>query len=642
MGKYLTAPEPTTRMPRGIPYIVGNEAAERFSFYGMKTVLFVFMTQYLLSASGGRDVMTPDEAKEAVHWFVAFAYFFPIVGAIVSDVLLGKYRTILGLSMVYCLGHLVLAMDHTRFYLFLGLALIAVGTGAIKPCVSAHVGDQFGTKNKHLLNKVFGWFYFSINLGAAASTWLTPKLLADHHYGPAWAFGLPGVLMALATLVFWIGRHKFVHIPPAGFESVKQAFSGEGLRAVCSLVPVYLFVAVFWSLFDQTGSAWIQQAKRMDRQWLGVDWLPSQIQAANPILILLFIPLFSYVLYPLVNRVFPLTPLRKVSIGFFITVLAFAVPAWIESQITGAEVVRSTSEGDVENFPAERLLDGKADGSGWASDQIGADGFPQEIVIRLRERKAWPIKAVRINPHVDLSGFLRQAAVGGAEPAAGDASKCWAKDVEIFVGAGPLGDPDPAAAGPIAATHYRWQRKVGEMSLARRDAFQQLDFPPVLAEYILLRIHRAWGGPDAPYVGLGEVEVIAAGELGAGAEPHAAAVWPNVAATGYQPGIVWQLLAYVLMTAAEVMVSITCLEFSYTQAPNKMKSFVMALYMLTVFGGNAFTALVNKFIQNEDQSSKLEGAGYYWFFTAVMFAAALGFILVARTYRGKTYIQGQE
>ncbi len=201
---YRSAPVATTEMPRGIPYIVTNEAAERFSFYGMKGILVVFMTKYLMDSGGAEDFMSPDEAKGYYHLFTSAVYFFPVLGALLSDIFFGKYRTILSLSIVYCLGHLALALDETRMGLALGLTLIAIGSGGIKPCVSAHVGDQFGKSNSHLLEKVFGWFYFAINLGAFASTLLTPWLLAN--YGPHVAFGVPGILMALATLFFWVGR----------------------------------------------------------------------------------------------------------------------------------------------------------------------------------------------------------------------------------------------------------------------------------------------------------------------------------------------------------------------------------------------------------------------------------------------------
>lgn len=440
---YQVVPYQVKGMPPGIPYIIGNEAAERFSFYGMKAILTVFMTQYLLGADGQRQVMGDEDAKFWVHIFVMAAYVTPLLGALLADWIFGKYRTILWLSILYCFGHLALALDETRLGLAIGLSLIALGTGAIKPCVSAHVGDQFGSRNKHLLEKVFGWFYVAINLGAFASTLLTPLLL--EWYGPSIAFGVPGVLMAIATFVFWLGRNRFVHIPPRGSGIFRDAFTGEGLRAILRLAPVYLLVAVFWSLFDQTASAWVLQAEEMDTSVWGVDVLPSQVQAANPLLILLLVPFFSYVAYPVINRVFRLTPLRKVSIGMFVTVLAFSISALIETAIQNGE----------------------------------------------------------------------------------------------------------------------------------------------------------------------------------------------------RPNIGWQVLAYVVLTAAEVMISITCLEFSYTQAPNSIKSIVMSIYMLSVSLGNFITAGVNLFIQNPDGTSKLPGASYYWFFTGLMAFAALAFIVVAWYYRGRTYIQDE-
>jgi POT family proton-dependent oligopeptide transporter len=318
-------------MPAGVPYIVGNEAAERFSYYGMRAILVVFMTQHLADAAGRPAPMSDAEAKTWFHLFASAAYFFPVLGALVSDVLLGKYRTIVLLSLVYCAGHLVLALDDTRVGLAAGMGLIAIGSGGIKPCVSAHVGDQFGRANQHLLEKVFGWFYFAINLGAFASTLLTPLLLERH--GPHVAFGLPGALMLVATWVFWLGRRKFVHVPPAGREFLRETFGAEGLRACGRLAVIYLFVAVFWALYDQTASAWVLQAEHMNRNLFGFEWLSSQVQAVNPILIMLYIPIFSYAVYPLLARVVEPTPLRRIWIGFIFTVIAFLVPAWVERQI---------------------------------------------------------------------------------------------------------------------------------------------------------------------------------------------------------------------------------------------------------------------------------------------------------------------
>jgi len=336
---YRTSPADLEGMPPGVPHIIGNEAAERFSFYGMKAVLAVFMVQYLHLLDGRGTAMSETQSTAYYHWFNVAVYLTPVLGALLADVFLGKYRTIILLSLVYCMGHAALAgmgmFGHSPWWLLGGLALIALGSGGIKPCVSAHVGDQFGARNGHLLEKVFNWFYFSINIGAFLSTMLTPWLL--EWYGPHWAFGVPGVLMALATLVFWLGRKRFIHVPAGGRRFLTELSSRDGIAAMAKLLPLYLFVAIFWALFDQTGSTWIFQSLDMDRRFLGIEWLPSQIQSLNPILILLFIPLFAYVLYPVLGRFWKLTPLRKIGLGLFLAAASFALVAQIQQWIDAGE-----------------------------------------------------------------------------------------------------------------------------------------------------------------------------------------------------------------------------------------------------------------------------------------------------------------
>ena len=327
---YRTRPFDTQRMPPGIPFIIGNEAAERFSFYGMKAILTVFLTHHLLARDGQLDVMSEQGAKGVFHLFTAAIYFFPIVGALVSDVLWGKYRTILLLSLGYCAGHAALALGDTGFgrhlldprqWLFVGLALIAVGAGGIKPCVSAHVGDQFGQKNERLLPRAFSWFYVSINVGATFSFLITPILLA--HYGPSLAFGVPGLLMATAVAAFFAGRRRFVHIPPGGWRRFRRETIGpDGLRALFNLSLIYVLIAPFWALFDQTGSSWVLQAESMDRRFAGIDWYSSQVGAINPFLVLVLVPAFSYGVYPWVGRWVRVTALRKIGAGLLLTVAA--------------------------------------------------------------------------------------------------------------------------------------------------------------------------------------------------------------------------------------------------------------------------------------------------------------------------------
>jgi POT family proton-dependent oligopeptide transporter len=437
-----------SKFPTGIPYIIGNEFAERFSYYGMKGILTIFMTDYLLGSDGLLEPMGEEESKIYFHLFAVATYAFPLLGALLSDILWGKYRTIIVLSIVYCAGHIALALDETRLGLSLGLTMIAIGSGGIKPCVSAHVGDQFNGSNSHLLEKMFSVFYVSINMGAAISSIWIPKLLDE--YGPSVAFGVPGALMILATLFFWMGRNVYTSVKPSGWAKFKEdVFDKKGLKVLLNLSLIYVFISIFWSLFDQTGSSWVLQAKSdlMNKNvdllvWSG-ELLPSQVQAINPILILIFVPIFTLVIYPIINRFYPLSPLRKITIGMFIATFSFVIMAIIQSSMD----------------------------------------------------------------------------------------------------------------------------------------------------------------------------------------------------RGMEVSILGQFGAYGVLTAAEVMVSITALEFSYKQAPNSMKSLVMGLYFLSISFGNGITAMVNFVIMNENGSSMLAGANYFWFFVGLMAVTSLVFIFVAMNYKEKTYIQ---
>ena len=329
--EYLRAPLPTKKMPSGTPYILTNEATERFAFYGMSSILVIFMTNYLVDRTGARAVMTDESAREWFHWFTAAVYLIPILGAVISDVWLGKFKTIITFALVYCVGFFILAWDHTRFGLAAGLALVAIGSGVIKPCVSANVGDQFGPSNKHLLEKMYSWFYFSINVGAAISMYLCPWLLDK--YGPTVGFGVPAVSMVVATAAYWLGRYRLVNIPASGKLDWHESLDREQAITLGKLCIVFLFVSMFFALFYQSQSAWVLQAEEMKLRWLWINWLPAQMQFANSLLVVILIPTFAYVVYPALNRVWAMTPLRKIGIGMVVTAASFLVPIWIETQI---------------------------------------------------------------------------------------------------------------------------------------------------------------------------------------------------------------------------------------------------------------------------------------------------------------------
>ena len=405
------------KLPRQIPYIIGNEACERFSFYGMRNILVPFLISSLLLAylpEAERD----GAAKDVFHTFVIGVYFFPLLGGWLSDRYFGKYNTVLWLSLVYVAGHGCLALfESSRTGFYTGLFLVALGSGGIKPLVSAFVGDQFDRSNRHMARIVYDAFYWTINFGSFFASLLMPIFLRD--YGPGIAFGIPGVLMAIATVIFWAGRRKYVHVPPAApdphsflrvartallarspgggrpglvvagigamlalaalgwllasdfviavlvalglviafggigasmqLDRARGAHPGEavdGVRAVLRIMIVFALVTPFWSLFDQKASTWIIQGRAMQMPhelWWWPSWLvrePAQMQALNPILVLLLIPFNNIVLFPAVRRMgVQVTALRRMGLGIAFSGLAWIVAGWLQLGIDDGDVV---------------------------------------------------------------------------------------------------------------------------------------------------------------------------------------------------------------------------------------------------------------------------------------------------------------
>ena len=199
-------------LPTQTKYIVGNEACERFSFYGMRSILTLYMTGVLAMSQGA--------AVTVCHLFNACIYVLPLLGAWLADRFLGRYRMILWVSLFYCLGHGVLAtadltesLEARRYILFAGLFIIALGAGGIKPCVSAFVGDQVEEGQSKTMTRIYAAFYWSINLGSFFSFLIIPWV--RQNWGYSWAFGIPGIFMALATFIFWRGRRYYRHRQPS-------------------------------------------------------------------------------------------------------------------------------------------------------------------------------------------------------------------------------------------------------------------------------------------------------------------------------------------------------------------------------------------------------------------------------------------
>ena len=209
-----TTAAPTARLPRQIPYIIGNEACERFSFYGMRNILVQFLVSSVILAYVP-EAERQGVAKDVFHSFVIGVYFFPLLGGWLADRYFGKYNTVLWFSLVYCAGHACLALfEDSRNGFYTGLFLIALGSGGIKPLVVSFCGDQFTAANKHLAKLVFDGFYWTINFGSFFASLLMPLFLRN--FGPAVAFGIPGVLMFLAMgLGLGAGRFDALYLAVA-------------------------------------------------------------------------------------------------------------------------------------------------------------------------------------------------------------------------------------------------------------------------------------------------------------------------------------------------------------------------------------------------------------------------------------------
>jgi POT family proton-dependent oligopeptide transporter len=258
------------------------------------------------------------------------------VGGWLADRWLGRYWTILGISLFYCLGHGTLAASEgSRMGLLAGLTLIAIGAGGIKPSVSAFVGDQFGANQEHLLTKVYGWFYWAINLGAAAAFFIIPWVRRTGGY--SWAFGIPGIAMALATLIFWLGRKRYVRQPPSSQAPRSASEKAQDRRTLWRIGVVFLPVSMFWALFNQVNSNWVLQGNQMT-PFYGLNG--ETMQGSGAVLVMIWTPLLTLALYPLAERLgWRPTALRRMAAGMVLGALSFVVSGLIQARMDNGQTV---------------------------------------------------------------------------------------------------------------------------------------------------------------------------------------------------------------------------------------------------------------------------------------------------------------
>jgi len=615
---YRTKPDPkNTGWPSGVSYIIGNEGCERFSYYGMKAILYMYVVMLYVNLSGMTRDDASSESTATTHLFFGAVYALPIIGAIISDRWLGKYRTIFWLSLVYCLGHAALAAFENPtlqknlfgsvlidpiYGLYLGLGLIAIGSGGIKPCVSAHVGDQFGPSNWHLIQKVFNGFYFIINFGSAFATILIPLIRGDEttstidgklyiHYegNVSLAFAVPGILMGLATFFFWMGRNKFVHVP---------ATHPNRLGLLDVLCGSALFIVIGYPIIfhDLTPNLWTAAISvGAFLVWAALFTLRQRIEADDG----------------------------------FLAVMFYSV----RSQVTGGGDEASTSDDALENHwffgPAARRFGREAAEGPVAVLKIMSVFLMVSVFWALFEQHSstWLEQARQMDRVVrfGIVGWLALGVFMGAIVGVAIVITFRKDKFRTFI--------VTACCAAVGAA-LGWLAWRGGPSYD----LQPSQVPAINPFLVMILIPYTTFGlyPLLKHIGIEPTPLrrMTVGMFMASAAFVAVAILQQVmdSMDGTKVHVGWQLIPYIIITLAEVMISITGLEFAYTQAPKRMKSVIMGFWLLNVSIGNFLVVFLTRF-------KALPPAWFFWIFAGLMAVAAALFGLRAAFYKYQDHTQ---
>ncbi|NUO00066.1 MAG: MFS transporter [Saprospiraceae bacterium] len=314
-------------LPKHTLSVLASEIAERFSFFGLAAILPIFLKNHCYDDS-------ETEAASVLHLWRSGVFFFPLFGAIIADVFLGKYRTILIGSLLCCIGHAILSIsiDNCVFFL-VGIFLIAMSAGVIKSNVSPFLGDQIGEQFSTQRGLLFNYLYLSINLGGGIALLCVPYLRET--YGNAIAFGVPGLAMFIALVVFVIPGKSYKKSKGVGVSEYKNLFSKKNLIGIKKSCTLFAFLIIYFMLFENYGGAWVYQAEKLDLNFWGYSFAPDQMQSSNPILIIILIPLFTGVLFPFLKKNYgiELSLFQKIKIGFFLLIIAFVIIIFIQVEI---------------------------------------------------------------------------------------------------------------------------------------------------------------------------------------------------------------------------------------------------------------------------------------------------------------------
>ncbi|XP_036338588.1 peptide transporter family 1-like [Rhagoletis pomonella] len=650
--------KPPTKYPKSVAFFITNEFCDRFTYYGLRTILALYLTTKLH--------YDKDTATVLYHSFTMSVYLFPIVGAIIADCWWGKFRTILYFSMVYVLGALILSLAAipplqlpVKVITLLGLVLIALGKGGIKPCVSAFGGDQFRMPEQaKQLATFFSIFYCANNAGSTIASVITPMLREDVHcFGDmncfSLAFGAPAVLMLLSAVIFIAGRKLYVVKPPAGniifgvSKCISRAITGwrrerktnprkhwldyaeptSGQKMVADtklllkILTLFLPFPVFWALYDQQGSRWTFQATRMNGETFGYVIKPDQMQVASPLLILVMIPLFNYVIYPILAKLGIKRPLQKLTLGGLLAAVAFLLSALLDVQLNTVDVTLPTE------FDAHlRIYNGMPCAYRFATPLPNRPEFVEPL--GLLEAKSLSVPQSHVYVYNATSASLRCKDFSGAfRLTPGKETSYYISDEgmqEFF---------DSSAKPKLGSSMVRVLLNVPANESAITLTVDEAETPMPLVLHSVTQV--VYVAPGETKLQLANKQITSINTKSGGV--YALLVQGNTIdgfnsklhaiAQSNRIHIMWQLPQIIVMTAAEIMFSITGLEFSYTQAPPSMTSILQACWLLSISIGNLLVVVIAELKLFKSQAAE------FALFAAIMIVDMLIFILLAIPYK---------
>ena len=337
--------------PRGLSTLFFTEMWERFSYYGMRAFLILYMVAPV--ASGGLGFSDADAAS-IYGTYTGSAWGAAILGGIVADRFLGQYRSVLIGGIIIALGHFTLAFPPVPFF-YAGLALVAIGTGLLKPNVSTLVGSLYEQADARR-DAGFSLFYMGINLGAFMGPLIAGYLAqrVDWHLG----FACAGFGMALGLTQYVIGKKRLqpaldrlaaqpqaagraVANPVTSPSSGPLGFSRDEWKRIGAIVIFFVVSILFWGAYDQAGSTLNLFADRYTRlELFGIPFPSSWFQSVPPLFVITLAPMFAWLWIRLGPRE-PSVP-AKLALGLFFMAMSFLVMVPAGAMAQSAEGVRVT------------------------------------------------------------------------------------------------------------------------------------------------------------------------------------------------------------------------------------------------------------------------------------------------------------